>query len=164
MPLSAALQTRYTTEVNIDWVNAIILSHSLFTSTYYITAHAVAHQGKVDGVTHDFVPIPFQIQLPRRDGQGQQDLGLSICNIGKEVYNAVQAASAKPNEQIRCRYTIYILGNLDPQIDPMLDLSLTNISINDLAVSATATRAQLFNLPFPALRYRPDLFPGLNRR
>lgn len=163
MSLSPELQARFATEVDVDWYEAIILSHSL-AGQYYLTTRTTPMQGKVDGAVQMFLPIPFAVQLPKRDGQGQQDLTLSICNIGKEMYTAVELAAGNYLEPIRCRYTIYIAGNLNPQLDPMLDLSLTNIAINATAMTATATRAQVFSMGFPKFRYRPDLFPGIARR
>jgi hypothetical protein len=163
MPISAALKQRYTSDVNVDWREALIISHSA-AGIFYISTHNETLQGLVDGVLNTFQPIPFVAVLPKSGSQGQQDLTLSICNVGQEMYDAINLAITIPTEAIRCRYTIDILGDTAPQYDPPLELSLTNIKIGDVVMSATATRSQIFNRPFPGIRYRPDTFPGLDRR
>lgn len=165
MTLSTAMQERYSTEVDIDWWEAIILSQSA-AGIYYIAnaQDGQERQGLVDGVLQTFVPIPFAAVLPRRDGEGQQDLQLAIGNIGSEMTAAIEAASAVPDEPIRCRYTVYIEGDTTPQYDPPFDLSLTDIVMSEAQMSATATRYNVFNRPFPGILFRTDTYPGLLRR
>lgn len=165
MTLSAELQQRYSSEVDYDWWEALILSHSA-AGTYYLAnaQDGQSRQGMLDGDLRTFLPIPFEAVLPRRDGEGQQDLQIAICNVGAEMTTAVEEAITVPTEPIRARYTVYIEGNTAPQYDPPLELSLTDIILTEAQMSATATRYNVFNKPFPGVIYRPDSFPGLNRR
>jgi hypothetical protein len=164
MPISAQLQRIYTyQDTKSEWWEGLILSHSA-TGSYYLTNWHEAIQGKVDGVVQMFQPIPFEAVLPVRDGTGQQDLKLAVCNIGGEMYAALNKAIQKPTEHIRARFTQYIVGSTTPQIDPPFELTLTDVTINEVQMSATATRFNVFSLPFPLIRYRPDVFPGLDRR
>lgn len=163
MPISAELQQRYSTEVNIDWAEALIISHPTFSTLYMSTWHENI-TGNVDGAARTFLPVPFEITLPTRDGEGQQDMKLVTCNIGYELSKVMDLALTNPTEYIRCRYTVFIVGNPAPQFDPMLDLTLTDIVATELSVSATATRSNIFDLRFPRQNYTPARFPGLVRR
>ena len=165
MPISAALRRRYSSEVDVDWWEAIILSHSRAGTLYLANAQdGIARKGSLDGATRTFRPIPFKVVLPERNGEGQQDLGVTIGNIGREMTAAVEKALNAPTEPIRFRYTIYLENSTTPQIDPPFELALTDVSITQEVLTGTATRYQVFNKPFPSVLYRPDTWPGLVRR
>ena len=163
MALSAELQARYTTEVDVDWWEALILSHSTG-GTYYLTTSHESQQGTFDGAVRTFLPIPFTASLPTLDGEGQQDLTIAICNVGQEMRQALQLVKQKPEEPILCRYTIFINGNLSPQYDPPFELYLSSLQLTAAQLSGTASRVDVFNQPFPRQLYRTDWFPSLVRR
>jgi hypothetical protein len=163
MALSAAMQQRYTTEVDIDWWEALILSHSA-AGTYYLTNDHQVQYGNFNGEKRLFQPIPFEVVLPTLDGEGQQDLQIRICNVGEEMLKALDKVRQRPEEPIRCQATAFIKGNLDPQYDPPWDLTLTDIELNREVFSGTATRTDVFNMRFPRQLYRPDRYPALVRR
>lgn len=165
MPISTTLQSRYRSEVDVDWWEALIISHSLF-GTYYLAnaQDGKMRRGVVDGKTQTFIAVPFEVILPSRDGEGGQDMSLAICNVGAEMMGALEKAIEDPTEAIRCRYTVYIEGNTTPQRDPPFELSLTDISANEQQVNATATNARIWNIPFPSVVYRGEQWPGLIRR
>ena len=164
MTISAALQARYSSEVDVDWWEALILSHSLFDSTYYLTTRDETQQGTIDGGTQDFVPVPFKLVMPRRDANGRSDMRIIIGAVGGEVAGALESAIADPTERIRARYTVYLDGDLDPQYDPPITLSLTDIQVNETQIEAIATTADTLNKRFPSSVYRVTDFPGLDRR
>jgi len=163
MALSPEMQQRYTSEVDVDWWDALILSHSA-AGSYFLTNDHQAQTGLFEGVNRVFQPIPFEVVLPVVDAEGQQDLSIRVCNIGEEMWNALQNVRNRPEEPIRCRVTQYIKGVLDPQYDPPWDLSLTDLTLDTFVMSGTATRVDIFNARFPRELYRPDLYPGLTRR
>jgi hypothetical protein len=163
--ISAELQQRYSSEVDFDWFEALILSHSTAGALYLAKAEDGENRiGTIDGVDQTFLAIPFEVVLPRKDGEGQQDMTVRIGNVGEEMTHALDAAVALPHEPIRCRYTVFIEGNKTPQINPPLELSLTDISLTQELMTATATRYNVFNRPFPSVVYRNTEFPGLKRR
>lgn len=169
MSLSAEMQARYSTEVDVDWCDALIISHSAFGSLY-ICNHIEGFTGLVpneDGsgsTSQVFIPVPFSIRLPKRDESGTQEMSVAISNIGLKAQNALNIAIQTPKEPIKLRYTIYILGDAEPQYDPLLSLTMTDITVAVDVVTATATRSDILNLKFPNELYRTDAFPGLNRR
>jgi len=163
MTISAALITRYTSEVNVDWHNAFVLSHPS-AGTKYLIDHTTEFWGAVDGWNQLFQPVPAQIVPPARDDSGRQDMSIIWCGIQDEALSFLDAAAADASHAITCRYSIFLDGSLAPQIDPWIEFQLTQISVNSLAVSAVATRADVLNRPFPTVNYRVDTYPGLRRR
>jgi hypothetical protein len=157
------MQQRYTTEVDVDWWDALIISHSTG-GTHYLTNDHNAQKGTFDGATQTFLPIPFEVILPTMDGEGQQDMQIRVCNVGEEMYNALQRIKQRPEELVRCRFTQFLHGNLAPQYDPPWDLTLSDISLDRAVMTGTATRVDIFNQRFPRGLYRPDMFPALVRR
>lgn len=174
MPISAELEARYSSEVDVDWCDALIISHSSF-STLYICNTIDGFMGIVpseDGtssISAPFVPVPFSVVLPMRDDSGTQEMSIAISNIGLNAQNSLNLAIQTPEEPIKIRYTIYIIpkepsGDLEPQYDPLLTLTMTDITVALDVVTATATRSDVLNLHFPLELYRPEYFPGLSRR
>jgi hypothetical protein len=163
MTISAALQDRYSTEVDIDWWEAIVLSHPKI-ETLYLANLPVEQVGLVDGVAQVFRPLPFKTIQPKRDGTGRQEMQLVIENIGLGAVGVLDQALEDPSTPISCRYTIYLFGSPEPQVDPPIVLNLSDISVTQEAVACSASRSDILNLPFPREVYRPDLFPGLDRR
>ena len=163
MPLSAALQERYRSEVDVDWVDCLIISHPAI-DTLYLCNSPDPIQGDPGGGLVTFQPVPFRINLPTRDGSGRQDLSLAISNVGRIGMAILEQAITQPEEAIQVDYTILIRGDSAPQLDPPLSLTMTDIVVTETAISATVTRSDILNAPFPREKYRPDRFPGLDRR
>lgn len=163
MTISAELQERYKSEVNVDWVDALIISHPEI-ETVYICNHIDPITANFDGGSHEFLSIPFKITLPSKETTGRQDLSLVISNIFNQGKQVLDAAIKDPKNPIKLFYTIYILGNSEPQYDPPIELSLTDITLTETTLVGTATRSDIINLAFPSQVYRPKSFPGLVRR
>lgn len=171
MTISAELAQRYSSEVDIDWYDALAITHPQITPIY-ICNHLTEIVGNITNIagvteTHTFIPAPFKISLPARDSSGRQDFGLSISNIMNIGKTLMDQAIQDPTTPITMMYTIFIPGDTTPanaQLDPAIELFLTDIALTDSVITATATRNDILNMPFPREIYRPDFFPGLNRR
>ena len=163
MAIGADLQQRYKSEVDVDWVDCIIISHPAITTCYFCNCPDPI-TGVIDGASQTFTPLPFQIKLPARDNSGRQDLSLAISNVNFAAQLLLEDAITQPEAPIVVRYTVFIVGDTTPQIDPPLEMSMTDIVVTEAVVSATVTRSDILNLAFPREKYRPDWFPGLNRR
>jgi hypothetical protein len=147
------------------YVETLELSHSLFPQTFYINNNLKLWRFDLgDGTMVDFDPVPFQAIQPPRDGRGRQDLKLVIDNVGRDAMEALEAAAALPQENIKVTCRIYInVAETPPQNDPPLVLTLSDIEVSTAAITGVATRADTLNKPFPFYHYRVDNFPGLNR-
>ena len=163
MPISAALQERYRSEVDVDWVDCLIISHPAIETLYLCNSPDAIQGDPGDGLV-TFRPVPFKVTLPARDSSGRQDLSLALSNVGRVGMAVLEQAITQPEEPIQVGYTIFIRGDTAPQIDPPLTMSMTDIVVTETVITATITRSDIHNLPFPRERYRPDPFPGLNRR
>ena len=163
MALSAAMQARYTSQVDVDWWDALIISHPTGGS-FFLNNSWDVQRGTFWGKRQTFQPIPFEFTLPKLDGEGQQDLQLSICNVGSEMQQALARVKQQPATPIKVYVTQYIIGNDNPQYDPPWELTLTDITLTRQVMTGTATRTDVFNAPFPRQLYRIDKFPALNRR
>ena len=164
MTISAELQERYTTEVDVDWRDALVLSHPQAATVYLID-----HTEEFEGLDHLgygqlFVPVPMQITPPSRDDSGNSDMSITICGIEQEALNFLYDALDDATQSIRCWYSIFILGDPNPQIVPWLEFQLTGIAVSESVVTATASRSSVINKPFPNELYRLSRFPGLRRR
>lgn len=164
MTISTELQQRYSSEVDVDWWEALILSHSKFTQTYYLANTIDAQYGSIDGATQTFQPVPFAFSWPARSDSGRGDMSVSIGAIGNEVTAEIERALEDPTERIKAQFTVYLFSSTISQYDPPIELSLTNIVATEQQISGQATNADTLNAPFPRVVYRGDQFPGLVRR
>lgn len=166
MAISAALKEIYASAPATQrFIETLAFSHSLFASTYYVTNDNQSWQFLLEtGQLVTFSAMPFRIVLPATDGQGQQDMALTIANIGRDLVDPLEAAIAKPSEPIRCIYRVYLdQASSLPQNSPPLSLVMTGVQVTRDAVSATATRMDVLNRAFPYTFYRYSDFPGLRR-
>ena len=163
MPISDALQDRYRSEVDVDWVDCLIISHPAIDTLYLCNSPDAIQGDPGDGLV-TFQPLPFKISLPARDGSGRQDMSLALSNVGRVAMTVLEQAITQPTEAIQVDYTLFIRGDSAPQLDPPLSLSMTDIVVTETLITATVTRSDIHNAPFPRQKYRPDLFPGLDRR
>ena len=163
MSLGPEILARFESESDVDWWEALILSHPR-AGSFYITNAQEEQIGRIDGELQTFSPVAFLATLPNRDGEGQQDMQIAVCNIGSEMTEALEDALLDPSEPIRCRYTLFFYGDTTPQFDPPFELALTNVALTEEQMTATATRADVFSRRFPNLLYTTERFPGLLRR
>lgn len=166
MPITQQLKEIYASApASMRYIETLAFSHSLFPQTYYLTSDNQPWQFKLENNSLvSFTPMPFKIVLPTLDGKGQQDMALTLANIGLDLVDPLEAAIALPSEPIRCIYRVYVdqAGTL-PQNSPPLSLIITGIQVNRETVNATATRTDVLNRAFPFNYYKYDAFPGLRR-
>jgi hypothetical protein len=166
MPITQALKEIYASAPATQrYIETLAFSHSLFPQTYYVTNDNVAWDFLLEtGQLVTFGPMPFRIVLPTLDGKGQQDMALTLANIGRDLVDPLEAAIALPSEPIRCVHRVYLdTPSTLPQNTPPLSLIITGVSVTAEAVSATATRTDVLNRAFPWNFYTYSLFPGLRR-
>jgi hypothetical protein len=168
MTISAELKRIYASAPTTRrYVETLELSHPLFPQTFYLTNDTTSwvfllSAGAGGGVL--FQPVPFRVQLPTTDGKGQQDLSIVLDNVGRLAMDSIEAAASMPTVNIGVVYRVYLdIAGTAPQLDPPITLTLQSVVIDALAITGTASRADVLNRPFPSELYRVDLFPGLNR-
>ena len=166
MAISQALKEIYASAPYTSrYIETLSFSHSLFAQTYYVTNDNAPWTFLLEtGVSVTFASMPFKIVLPKNDNKGNQDMALTIANIGRDLVDPLEAAIAKPSEPVKCAYRVYLnQANSIPQNSPPTTLVLTGVQVARDAISATATRADVLNRAFPFNFYRYEQFPGLRR-
>jgi hypothetical protein len=166
MAISAQLKEIYASGTAQRYVETLEFYHSLFPAkSYFMTNDTVAWDFFLeDGRLITFKQVPFRVVLPANDHGGNQDLSVTLANIGRDLVDPLEQAIMKPQEPIRCTYRVYIdQANTMPQNTPPLTLTISNVQVSQETVSATATRADVLNKSFPSKLYRYDDFPGLRR-
>ena len=140
------------------------ISHSKFSKTYYITASTLAFDAKLeDGTDVHFEAFPFSITLPVSDAQGSQEMRVSLQNVGRELVDEIEAASTKPDERVALVYRVYLASDKSEPQNLPVRLSISELAMDDEAVTGIATRSDVLNFPFPSRFYDPEMFPGLER-
>lgn len=165
MPISQSLKEVYASAPTSQrYIETLTFSHSTFPS-YNITNDNRSWRFLIAaGQSVDFLAMPFKIVLPKTDNKGNQDMALTVANIGRELIDPLEAAIAIPSEPVRCIYRVYLnTPNTLPQNTPPLSLIITGVSVTRESVSATATRADILNRAFPYNFYKFSQFPGLRR-
>lgn len=166
MAISQALKEIYASApATSRYIETLSFAHSLFSKTYFLTNDNQSWTFLIEtGRKELFQPVPFRIVLPSSDGKGQQDMNLTIANIGRDLVDPLETAIAKPSEPIKCVYRVYLdQANTSPQNTPPLTLIITGANMNRDVLSATATRTDVLNRAFPYTFYRTEQFPGLLR-
>ena len=133
MAISQALKEIYASAPATQrYIETLAFSHSLFSQTYYLTNDNQSWSFLLEtGQLVTFAAMPFRIVLPKTDGQGNQDMGLTLANIGRDLVDPLEAANGKPSEPIKCVYRVYLdTANTTPQNTPPLSLIITGIQVN----------------------------------
>lgn len=166
MPLSQQLKEIYASAPTTQrYIETLAFTHSRFAAPYYLTNDNVAWSFLLEsGQLVTFNPLPFRIVLPTLDGQGNQDMSLTIANVGRDLVDPLEAAIAVPAEPVQCTYRVYLdTPSSSPQNTPPMTLTITSVQVTKESVSAVATRADVLSKAFPYVFYKYDQFPGLRR-
>ncbi len=99
-------------------------------------------------------------------GFGEDDvpsLQLTISNVSREITKYLEMAIAL-TDPIVVYYRPYLLSDKShPQSDPVVRMTLTNVSAGVLDITGSASVSDVNNWPFPNKKYTPAKFPGLVR-
>lgn len=111
----------------------------------------------------EFKPIPFDM-TPAGFKEGDvPTMNLSISNVSREITRYLELAIADKTPII-VMYRPYLESDpSEPQLLPVVVMSITSAEASLMHVTATATLSDVHNWPFPAVKYTPDTFPGLVR-
>lgn len=148
------------------YVETLQLHHPGFTTTdHYITNDVNPWTFELEtGGLVEFMPVPFALVLPRSDGEGRQDMQITIGNIGRVIMQELEQAVLQPTEHVDCTYRVYLdVPESLPQNDPVMSLTIAQITAQTQAITCIAGRADILNRTFPLDIYRIDRFPGLDR-
>lgn len=109
-----------------------------------------------------FEAVGFQLKLPDTGSKGLQELIVQIDNVNKRARDFVREAKAAGGP-IKVYYRVYLASDLTaPQNDPPMKLTLVDISVKELRISAKAKFANTLSTAFPKRVYTREQFAGIN--
>lgn len=145
-------------------LDTIILSHpSLAGETIYmVNALQDYTLTLTDGVTSQlFTARPFSFKLPPAGDKGIQELQIAFDNVDRSVSDFLNGAKdyRTPAKILYCPYLSTDLTT--PQLDPPLELNLTDVKVTAHKATGRATFADLINKKHPRELYTRGRFPSL---
>jgi len=158
--ISTELREIYTQNISIQSYDTIELYHPLFSKTYYMVRSNTPITKDVNGTLTDFEPYGFTV-VPPKKGSDDQSLAFMFDNTSGMSTRELENASYDTDTPITLTYRVYIDGQDDPQITPIV-LNLTNISATTNSVTANANRVNLYGRKVPNIAYDPWRFKGVN--
>jgi hypothetical protein len=114
-----------------------------------------------DNTVQTFEPVGFNFKLPGQNDQGIQELSIEIDNVDRRIGDFLRAATLSEVGTV-VKYRPYLSNDLTtPQLDPPLELVLSDIKITETKVTARASFADIVNLDFLTKLYTRRDFPSL---
>ena len=157
--LSDELKKIYSNETTLRSYDTLILSHSLFTETFYFIQNDIPMDLELsDSTPKTFIPLGFNVVLPTI-GSAQQDMTLVLDNVNQQLIKEINLASNNITEPILVTHNVYIDGNKATQSSD-INLSLRNIKVSGGTVQATASSKDTIGKGFLTEKY-DSRFVGL---
>ena len=125
------------------------------------TLEATAPLNSGEEVT--FKAYPFDFRLPPVHDRSLPRAQITIDNVDRLLVEHIEIAIAA-NKPVSVIYRPYVSSDLSqPQFDPVLKMSLNNVSCSNESIRGDLHFKELSNKSFPAERYTYDRFPTLIR-
>ena len=114
-----------------------------------------------DGTKKTFIPLAFKIDVNLHNNNGNQNLPIVLDNSTKDISNFLKKVIYQGTDPVELIYRGYLNSDpTTPQIDPLI-LSLTDVTIDNYKVTATASFIDFINKIFPKHKYTRDKYPTL---
>jgi len=157
--ISDELKTIYSNEMNLRSYDTLIISHSLFTKTFYFIQDNLSHDLQLaDNTPKTFEPLAFSVVLPTL-GSSQQDMTIVLDNVNQQLIKEINLAAKSITEPILVTHNVYIDGFPTPQTSD-IKLSLRNVKVLKGQVQGTASSKDTIGKAFLTEKY-DSRFRGL---
>lgn len=105
----------------------------------------------------DYIGFPFDITLPDSKEDSQPNAKLTICNVSREIGQAIRLISTPPS------VTITIVRQDTPDIieAQFVGMRLNNVKYDMMTVTADLEFEDLTREEFPSLKFSPSIFRGI---
>lgn len=108
-----------------------------------------------------FEGAAFSLSLPAAGENGLQEITVKVDNVDRRVSDFLSTAKDY-EEPVRLIYRPYLSSDLSqPQMNPPLELYLTDVNVTVFEVTGKATFADIINKRFPSDYYTRSRFPSL---
>ncbi len=161
--LTAAIKEAYASAPSNEVIlETIALTHSALAAPIYLVKNREDIVATLEtAATVTFEASSFRLTLPPTGDNGLQQLSLSIDNVDLRISDFVNTVK-KSTEPVQVYYRAYLASDLtQPQTDPPLVLSLSDISVSLFEASGRASFADLVNKKAPSEYYTRSRFPSI---
>lgn len=168
--LQEAIKEAYATaRSDIAQIESIEISHpSISGSVYLVKSMTDLVLGLEDGYKDQtpgpqvlFTACSFGAKRPAVNSDGLQELQLVMDNVDRRISDFFKLTTNYTTE-VKCIYRLHLSSDLtSPQLVPPFEMTLSDIEVGDIQVSARASVADLVNKTFPSENYTRRRFPGL---
>lgn len=108
-----------------------------------------------------FIALAFDIDLPEVNTSAAPEAVVTVDNVDEEINRQLERA-ATGTEKIRAIYRPYLSTDIEgPQADPPMILTLGDVTVTDMQMSAPAGFPDVGNRAFPNETYTARRFRGL---
>ena len=119
------------------------------------------YDGETPGPYKTFTACGFAVKRPAANPDGLQELSLTADDVERRLSDFIKSTLSFP-DKLYCVYRLHLNTDLSsPQLNPPLELTLSDVKIGTIQITARASFADLVNRPFPNYYYYRSLFPGL---
>ena len=107
----------------------------------------------------EYLPFPFQLNLPSDDGESLPKVSLKISNISNEIIEAIRSELTPPELKVELVSSAY------PDIvEKRLDfLKLRSVSYDAITITGQLEVVNVMTNAFPSEVYDPVHYPGMFR-
>ena len=146
-------------------LDTLQLSHPSLDESIYMVQDRIPWDFTLeDGETiKTFEPVPFRFTPPAAGDNGVLELGISIDNIDRRVFDFIESLDDGTNSAVEVIYRPYLSD--DPttvQMTPPLVLFLSDIRIDAFEITGRATFTNIVNKQYLTEYYDRQRFPGLS--
>lgn len=146
------------------WIDVLEITHPTWPQPYVVAAYEYPfHVTFEDGRQYDATPLGFRVELPDAGTQGRQDMGITMDNVGSEIWKALELAQSQPQFPIRVTWRPYLRSDPTYPGAAPLNLAVVNVTATPSAVQMVAQRSDTINMRWPRVVYKPARWPGLVR-
>lgn len=151
-------------DIDTDWDAVIQVVEPTGDPNFYLVKDKKDHTLPLvlSGPTKLFKAAMFKFALPSSGEGGIQELQITIGNTDRAITDFLKKALLSNNKPAHLIYRPYLESDTtQPQMDPPIELFLTDVAITTEAVTGRATFTDLVNRHFPSDLYTRRRFPSL---
>lgn len=159
---AAAREAFATSPSNVAYVEALEFYHESFPSGVRIVKALTPQTLRLEtGAWVEFEAAAFSIILPAANPDGLQEMQLAVDNVDRRLKDFLKE-SLNFITPVSVFYRYYLSTDLGtPQLNPPLELSLSDVKVGTFQITARASMADLINKNFPSEMYYRSRFPGI---
>jgi hypothetical protein len=142
------------------WQNSSDLPLVLLTISHADLSEDIRVVNNKEAITSnglEYVAFPFDIQLPDSKEDSQPSAKLTICNVSREIGQAIRLISTPPS------ITITVVRQETPDIveAQFIGMRLNNVKYDMMTVTGDLEFEDLTREEYPFLKFSPSIFKGI---